>query len=221
MNDSSLSVPTVEECLAPTRFVESTHPEIVARVEALGVHSLEPAARAAALFHHVRDTIRYEFMAKVTPDEYRASYALREGKGFCVQKAVLLCALSRAVGVPCAIVLSDLVDESLSPKIARALGTNTMFHHGLNAFHIDGRWLKADASLSPDVTTRKGYRPVEFDGRKDALLPETTLAGSPHAKYVRFHGMYADLPFDQMIAAFMAAYQNADVQVLAEMGFRL
>lgn len=214
-------MPAIDACLAPTAFIDSTDPAIVARVEELRVAALPPAERAAALFRFVRDEVRYEFMAKLTAEEYRASYVLREGRGFCVQKAVLLCALSRAAGVPCALVLSDLVDHSLSPKIASALGTNVMFHHGLNAFHIDGRWLKADASLSPDLTSRKGYRLVDFDGTADAILPETTLAGAPHATYARFHGTYADLPFDQMLNAFIEAYRKANVRALAELGFRL
>lgn len=210
-----------EACLSPTRFIDCAHPSIVAAVERLGVRDLAPARRAAVLFRFVRDQVRYEFMAKLTPQEYLASFVLQEAAGFCVQKAVLLCALARAANVPCAIVLSDLVDESLSPKIVRALGTNVMFHHGLNAFFIEGRWVKADASLSPDVTARKGYRLVEFDGAADALLAATTLAGAPHATYARFHGTYAELPFAQMLEAFITAYEGADVQQLGQLGFRL
>lgn len=220
MSDESLPTPSPGACLTPTRYIESTHPAIVDCVERLRVRELATPARAAALFRFVRDEICYEFMAKLTPEEYLASHVLQESKGFCVQKAVLLCALLRAAEVPCAIVLSDLVDHSLSPKIAGALGTNVMFHHGLNAFYVEGGWLKVDASLSPDVTMRKGYHLVEFDGTAEALLPETTLAGGPHATYARFHGTYAELPFDQMMNAFMVAYQHVDVLALSQLGFR-
>ncbi|MBL8918026.1 MAG: transglutaminase family protein [Myxococcaceae bacterium] len=212
---------TPEACLAPTRFIESTHPEVLERVEALQLRRLSETERAVALFRHVRDDVQYEFMAKLTPEEYLASHVLRTGRGFCVQKGVLLCALSRAAGVPCALVLSDLRDESLSPRVVKAMGTDTMFHHGLNAFFLEGRWLKADASLSPDVTTRKQYRPVEFDGTADALHSATTLTGAPHATYVRFHGLYAELPFEQMIDAFARGYQRADVEALAAIGNRM
>lgn len=210
----------VARYLAPTTFIESAHPSVIDCVERLRVRALPPTERAAALFRFVRDEIRYEFMAKLTADEYRASHVLREARGFCVQKAVLLCALSRAAEVPCALVLSDLVDHSLSPKITRALGTNVMFHHGLNAFHLDGRWLKADASLSPDVTARKGYRRVDFDGTAEALMPASTRSGAPHASYTKFHGVYADLPFEQMLNAFVEAYQHVDLLSLAAPGFR-
>lgn len=32
--------------------------------------------------------------------------------------------------------------------------------------------------------------------------------------------MYVDLPFNQMMGAFMAAYARADLAALAEMGYR-
>ncbi|MDP1822614.1 MAG: transglutaminase family protein [Archangium sp.] len=221
MSDEHPATPSPESCLVPTRFIESAHPAILDRVERLRVGELPPAQRAAALFRFVRDEVRYEFMAKLTPQEYFASHILQEAKGFCVQKAVLLCALSRAAQVPCAIVLSDLVDHSLSPKISKALGTNVMFHHGLNAFYLEGRWLKADASLSPDLATRKGYHLVDFDGTAEALQRETTLSGRPHATYAQFHGTYADLPFEQMLNAFIASYAHADVLALSQLGFAM
>lgn len=213
--------PRPEECLGPTPCMDSDHPSVRAVLERLGIRGLSQVERAARLFEFVRDEVRYEFMAKLTPEEYRASYVLEAGRGFCVQKSVLLCALARAAAVPCALVLSDLVDHSLSARIVRALGTNVMHHHGLNAFHLGGRWVLADASLSPDVVSRKGYRQQRFDGTADALLPATTIAGAAHAEYVRFHGAYADLPFDQMLSAFAAAYQSVDLEVLVELGFRL
>ncbi len=216
-----LELPEPADCLGPTPYIESTHPDVLARLASLGIDSLGPEDKAAALFRHVRDRIRYEFLAKITPEEYHASHVLSVGRGFCVQKSVLLAALARAAGIPAALVLTDLKDLTLSPKIVAALGTDVMHFHGLNAFHLGGRWRFADASLSPDVVSRKGYRLVEFDGRRDALLAADTAAGQPHAVYAKFHGVFADLPFDRMMEAFIQAYSNADVEALASLGYRL
>ena len=205
------------QCLEPTEFIDSDSASVEAlaqRVQGDG----PPIHRAVRLFEHVRDEIQYEFRAKLTKDEYRASRTLADGKGFCVQKAVLLCALLRAARIPSALVLCDLKDYTLPSRIVRAMGTDTMFHHGLNAIHLNGRWLLADASLSPDVVERKRYRRVDFDGEHDALFPNATIAGDAHAEVIRFHGMYVDLPFNQMTGAFMAAYAQADLAALAEMG---
>ncbi len=208
-----------ESCLAPTRFIDSAHPRIQAVVRDLDVEGLDPAQRAVKLFAFVRDRIEYEFMIRLTPDEYVASYTLEVGKGFCVRKAVLLCALGRAAGIPTAVVLSDLRDFTLSPEVLDALGTDTMYHHGLSAFHLDGTWLTVDASLTPSLCRRKGYRLVAFDGTKDALLPETTLDGASHAAYATFHGLYADLPYEQMMHAFARAYAHVDPTRIPKLGY--
>lgn len=207
-------------CLDPTPFVDSANRSIESLSREL-TRGLDQRIQAVRLFTYVRDEVHYEFRAKLSPPEYVASYVLEQGRGFCVQKAVLLCALARAAHIPAALVISDLQDHTLPPKITAAIGTDTMFHHGLNALFLDGRWMLADASLSPDVVTRKRFRPVDFDGKGDALHSTTRLDGTPHAQYVRFHGMYADLDFESMMSQFAAAYAQADPEALDALGYRM
>ncbi len=212
--------PNPDLYLEPTEFIDSNHVWILDCVSRLGASYLDVKDRAILLFRFVRDQIQYNFRARSTPKEYIASSILAKRKGFCVQKAILSCALGRAAGVPTALVFSDLRDHTLSPEIVQALGTYVMYYHGLNAFFLDGGWVMADASLSPDIVVRKGYRPVDFDGTTDALLSSTTLAGEPHAEYVRFHGIFLDLPFEEMLQAFMDAYRNVDPQALERLGYQ-
>lgn len=213
-----MNEPAPEECLTSTRFIDCEHPSIQARAREVAPRELPPVERAARLFDFVRDRIQYEFKAKLDERDYIASNVLADGMGFCVQKAVLLCALARAAGLPAALVLCDVCDHTLPPKLASGMGTDVLYHHGLAAFHLDGRWVKADASLSPDVVEKKDYRLVEFDGRHDALLADTTLNGEPHTEYLRWHGMYADLPFEQMVKAFGDGYRGGDPYVLELIG---
>lgn len=95
-------------CLEPTDFVNADHPAIVDCVGRLELARRTPVERAVRLFEFVRDDVEYEFAAKLKREEYVASYVLAEGKGFCVQKSVLLCALARAAAIPTALVMSDL-----------------------------------------------------------------------------------------------------------------
>ena len=211
----------MREFLAATRFVEAEHPSVVARVQSLDLHALDPRARAAKLFEHVRSDVRYEFMARFTPEDYLASRILEQNQGFCVQKAVLLAALGRAAGIPTAIVLCDMRDHALPEKVLRVIGTNVMHHHGLNAFLLDGAWITVDASLDPRFLDKKRYPKVSFDGTADAFLASTTTDGRPAAEYLTFHGRYAELPFEQTTAAFVAGYQQADLSALVAMGLKV
>jgi len=209
-------------CTGPTAFITSNESSIrqcIERLEVLGRTSVE---RAVRVFKFVRDDITYDFLAKLTPQEYEASYTLRVGKGFCTQKAVLLAALGRAAGIPTALVLTDLRDDSLPERVIRAMGGSNLFEdHGLVAFHLDGQWVKADATLSPDVVRRRRYRPVEFDGREDALLAATTLEGRPHIRYESVRGVYADLPFDEMVRVLKERFQRIDVEALAAIRYKM
>ena len=198
-------------CLVPTRFVDHHDPAIRDVIDQLSLSGLADHERAIRVFEFVRDEVRYAFRAKPDPTDYAASQILAEGEGFCVQKAILLAALGRAAEIPTAIAICDLQDETLPAYIVDVIGGPTMYHHGLNAFHIYGQWLLADASLSPDVITRKGYRPVVFDGSGDALLSATTLSGDPHATYTEWRGLFPDFDFDELIRTFAEEYPKTDV----------
>jgi len=55
--------------------------------------------KAVKLFYFVRDSIRYNiYMISAYLEDFKASTVLARGKGYCVQKAVLLTALGRAAG---------------------------------------------------------------------------------------------------------------------------
>ena len=224
MNDHSGQLPaepaaiSPADCLGPTRFIDCDHRSIQEKVHELGVADLPPRERAVRLFRFVRDRISYEFKAKLNEEDYVASNVLASGMGFCVQKAVLLCALARAAEIPAALVLTNLRDHTLPDKLRAGMCTDVLYYHGLAAFHLDGRWVRADASLTAELVARKGYRLVEFDGRRDALLAPTTADGEPHSEYIAVHGMFADLPFTAMIEAFREGYRGGDPEILEMVG---
>jgi len=216
------SFPDPAACLAPTAFLDCEHPSLKECVSTLGVFDLPPAERAVRLFDFVRDEILYECLPKLQREECLASYVLEVRRGFCTQKAVLLAALGRAAGVPTALILTDLRDESLSERAFQAMGGKNLFeYHGLVAFHIDGNWFKADATHSPGLVERKHYRRVEFDGHADALMAPETLEGKPHIRYEAVRGVYADLPFDEMTALFRATFGEINLEALGTMQFNL
>lgn len=195
-------------CLEPTEFIDSEHPAIRDCVLRMDVADRPDREKALRVFEFVRDAIAYQFQVRFPRHEYVGSYVLADGKGFCVRKAVLQCALGRAAGIPTAIAMADLRDHSFPPAVVKALGTDTLSYHGLGVFYLDGHWVRADATLSPELVRRKGYRLVRFDGVEEALLPATTQAGGLHCEYVRWRGLYADLPFDEMMAEFNRLYKH-------------
>ena len=156
--------------------------------------------KAIALFYFVRDKIKHNaYTPLYDPSRYKASSTLEAGHGMCQNKAILLVALARAVGIPARLGLVDVEDYQLSEKFKQMIGgVNVMPLHGFAELYIDGRWVHASPAYDLATCQKKGFIPVEFDGVNDAKDSEYTKAGKLHMKHIKYHGPYEDLPLDEI-----------------------
>ena len=213
-----LEFPSPESCISPSSFMDSDAQTIQDCIGSLALDALTPNECAVKLFNYVRDEVVYEFNIRKNPEEFKASYTVTDGRGYCVRKSILLAALCRAAGIPAVIILANMRDRSLPSKVVEALGTDIMFYHGLTGVYLDGKWLMLDASLSPELVDKKKYRLVEFDGHSDALQEPTMLNGDPHMEYVAYHGAYVDLPYEQMMEGYTEGYSKGNSAMLKQLG---
>jgi transglutaminase-like putative cysteine protease len=185
----------MEEYLKATAAIEADHPVIRAKAAELTAGTATDREKAVRLFYFVRDQIPYNlFMISMHPDDFRASFVLETGKGYCVQKAVLLCALARAAGIPSRLALARIRNHRVPPKIRERLGRNEFPGHGYNQFLLDGKWVTAAATFDANLCARVGVPVVDFDGQNDAMLPDKGLDGGPYIEYVERYGTFDDLP---------------------------
>jgi transglutaminase-like putative cysteine protease len=156
--------------------------------------------KAVALYYFVRDKIKHNaYTPLYDPSRYKASSTLEAGHGMCQNKAILLVALARAVGIPARLGLVDVEDHQLSEKFKQMIGgVNVMPLHGFAELYIDGRWVHASPAYDLATCQKKGFIPVEFDGVNDAKDSEYTKAGQLHMKHIKYHGPYEDLPLDEI-----------------------
>ena len=193
--------------LEPTRFIDSDSPAVrkFAR-ESIGDAGTEPG-KAANLFLAVRDGIVYSpYGITLDPGEYRASRVLQRGSGFCVSKAILLCAVARSVGIPARLGYADVHNHLNTPRLRKMMQTDIFVFHGYTELFLEGKWLKATPTFNWSLCEKFGVRVLEFDGRSDALLQEFDSAGQKHMEYLRYRGVYDDLPMEEMVAAWREAY---------------
>ena len=161
------------------------------------------------LFYVVRDGIRYDpYSITGNPDDYRASTVLAQRDAYCIPKAVLLTALARAVGVPARLGFADVRNHLASKKLLARLGTDLFLFHGFTEVWLAGRWVKATPAFNIELCERFGVRPLEFDGRSDALFHEYSADGRLHMEYVAERGSFADLPLEEIMRAFATHYGN-------------
>ena len=199
--------------LAATDTIDADHPAVVAFArEAVDGVGSDPADLAVHLFYAVRDRIRYDpYVPFYRPEHYRASVTLASGCGFCVTKAVLLCALGRASEIPSRLGFADLRNHLATPLLIETLGTDLFVFHGFTEFWLHGRWIKATPAFNAELFARHGVAAVDFDGRRDAVLPPHTDDGRPFIEYLRNHGSRADVPLAEIVAAWRQTYGDQRV----------
>lgn len=186
--------------LQSTFTIESGHPSILACAERVTGTCTGDREKLVRLFTFVRDSIRYNlFMISAFEEDFRASRVLAWGKGYCVQKAVLLAALARAVGIPSRLAFAGIRNHRTPEHIVKKVGSNVFPRHGYNQFYCGGRWVSAVAAFDRDLCASNGLPTVEFDGVTDAVLPERDLQGRPYIEYIEKYPPTADLPFQWIV----------------------
>lgn len=196
--------------LAATRFFDINDVALRTAVTAVCAGALDDTERAVRLFYWVRDGWRYDpFAVTMSADAHVASHVLAADRGYCVSKALLLCAAARAAGIPSAIGLADVTNHLTSEKLKQWMGGSTLFiNHGYALLHIAGKWRKAAPAFNIQLCQRFGVIPTEFDGRADAILQEFDQHHRQHMSYVADHGVWSDLPYEKFSAEMLAAYPN-------------
>lgn len=200
--------------LAPAHYVDSDHPEVVARATALVAGAPSPSAAVSRIFSFVRD------IAYGAPDfdrlaSFRASDLLRKGRGYCVPKAAAFAALCRAVGVPARLAFADVTNHLATPRTLELMGGELFAWHGYAEVYLDGRWIKASPTFDAALCRRMGVAVLEFDGWNDAHLQPCDAAGRTFMSYDRLHGHFHDVPAKFLAAEMVRLYPRAHAAIRA------
>ena len=192
--------------LAAGDFIDSDHAGIQAFARDRAGEG-DDRQRAVRLYYAVRDDIRYDpYTFSLDPDKLRASATLAAGGGYCVPKAGLLAACARAASIPARIGLADVKNHLASERLLALMQTDIFYYHGYTELWLDGRWVKATPAFNIELCERFGVKPLDFDGRADALMHEFDTAGRRHMQYLVDHGPRADLPLAELTAVYRKRY---------------
>ena len=200
---------TAAEWCEPTWFIDSDSAEVEAFVESAleGVSGADEIEVAVALFHAVRDGLRYDpYGLSRDPADYRASAIATSSSNWCVPKAVLLTAAARHAGIPARLGFADVRNHLTSDKLEARMGTDVFHWHGYSELLLGGRWFKLSSAFNHELCERFGVKVLDFDGTDDALMHPFDEHGRRHMEYVNERGTYDDLPLDEIFADFDEFY---------------
>jgi transglutaminase-like putative cysteine protease len=208
-SDRGPNGPDRDSYLQPTWFLDSTDPAVVAFTRrSIGDASTE-VEKAVRLFYAVRDGIRYNPYAVANDrNVYRASVILNAPSAFCVQKAILLAAAARAAGIPSRLGFADVRNHLASEKLRETMKTDLFVFHGFTELYLGGKWVKATPTFNRELCERFRVRPLDFDGREDAIFHPFDEQNRQHMEYLRQRGTFADFPFEEMVRALAEAYPD-------------
>lgn len=197
----------MQEYLKPTYFIDSDHPEVVAHAKRVAEGAKDPLQVAVRLFCAVRDGIRYNpYSMSAQNEDFQAHRVLQRGEAFCIPKAILLCALARASGIPAALGFADVRNHLTSKRLSETLGTDIFVFHGYTMLYHQGRWLKATPTFNKELCQKAGVKPLDFDGTRDAVFHPFDREGRRHMEYLRDRGMFADFPYELWLDETVKAY---------------
>jgi len=194
--------------LDPTAIIDSDHQTIIEYANnTVGHAGADPVKKAVKLYYAVRDDIWYDpYYPFYLPEHYRASNILKSGRGFCISKVSLLCALGRACSISSRVGFATVRNHLATPKLIEFLGSDLFVYHGFTEFYLAGKWVKATPAFNLELCKKHNVIPLEFNGREDSIFQTYNMEKKAFMEYLDFHGIYADIPVDVILAAWEKAY---------------
>lgn len=199
----------MDKNLTPTFFIDSANESVVEFAQSVIVPGSSDMEKGIRLYYAVRDGIRYDPYAFTTDrNKFRASYLIKAGRGFCIQKAVLLAAVARSAGVPARLRFVNVINHLTTENLKEKMKSDIFVFHGCTEMFLNGKWVKSTPAFNLSLCEKFSIKPLEFDGKQDSLFHPYDREGRKHMEYIHDYGDFDDLPFDLMIRELKKYYPH-------------
>ena len=194
--------------LRPTRFIDSDNPDVIAYANAVTSPEKSDKEKCIDLFYAVRDNILYyPHNIILEPEAISASLTLKRGRGYCVEKSLLLCAVGRVHNIPSRLGFSIVKNHLSTQKFIDTLGSDKFVFHGYNEFWLNEKWVKCTPAFNKSLCEKFGVAPLDFDGEHDSIFHEYA-GGKKYMEYLHEYGQFDDLPFDLFVHELKTHYPH-------------
>jgi transglutaminase-like putative cysteine protease len=198
----------MEQYLKHTFFIDHESDAIRAFVANIDFLDAQTAIeRAVTLYYAVRDGFRYNpHTISMQPEDFRASVQVQRSEGHCIDKATILAAAARAIGIPSRLGFANVTNHIGTEKLEKVLGTSVLVFHGFTELYLEGKWVKATPAFNAALCEKLNVEPLAFNGREDSVFQQFSRTGNRFMEYLHDYGSFDDLPFDQMIGEWKKHY---------------
>lgn len=194
--------------LAPTYFIDSDSAEVIAFAKKHTEEVKTESEKAVKLYYAVRDGFLYDpYHVDLRAEAMQASATLKRGSGYCGEKATLLAAAARAVGIPSRLAFANVKNHLSTEKLIALLRSDIFVFHGFTELFLNGKWVKATPAFNISLCDKFGVAPLEFDGINDSIFHEYE-GGRKFMEYVYDFGSFTDLPRELFIKSLQENYPH-------------
>jgi transglutaminase-like putative cysteine protease len=187
----------MQKFLQPTEFLNYDDESVREFAVRNSVGAKDEREKAVKLYYAVRDGFQYNpNILDLRREGLTASDLLKRNRGYCVEKAVLLAASARAVGVPSRLSFYIVRNHIATDKLEKILRKNYLVFHGAAELFLEGKWLKTTPAFNKNLCKYIGVEPLEFDGTSDSIFQEFDKSGNVFMEYLHEYGAFDDLPYE-------------------------
>ncbi len=155
----------------------------------------------------IRDGWRYSpFKIGLTQEHFKASNIAKKTEGHCIDKAILLTACLRALGIPARLHLAKVANHIATERLEKKLGTNELAPHGLVDVYFNGKWVKSSPAFNKELCDMYKVDVLDFDGTEDAVIQEYNKDNDQFMAYLEDYGHFEDVPIDFIFNTFKSNY---------------
>ena len=194
--------------LSPAYFIDSDSPDVIAFAKKHTEGAATDIEKAVQLFYAVRDGFFYDpYNVDLSAEAMKGSATLKRGSGYCGEKATLLAAAARAVGIPSRLGFANVKNHLSTQKLLDLLRSDIFVFHGFSELFLNGKWVKATPAFNKSLCDKFGVAPLEFDGINDSIFHEFE-GGKKFMEYLHDFGTFADVPRELFIASLQKHYPH-------------
>lgn len=198
-----------EKFLRPALFVNSDSIPVIDFAEKAVANATSPIEKAVKLYYAVRDGFNYNpYNIDLTIDAMKASALLTRDNGYCVEKACLLAATARVVGIPSRLGFAKVRNHIATEKLEERLKTNVLVFHGYTELFLGGKWVKATPAFNKSLCEKLNVDSLEFNGLEDSVFQSYNQQGGEFMEYLHDYGTFHDIPRDLFISELKIHYPH-------------
>lgn len=198
-----------EKYLRPAEFVNSDSEAVKAFAVKAIKGATDPVEQATNLYYAVRDSFNYNpYEIDLRKEGLKASALLKRDYGYCVEKANLLAASARVVGIPSRLGFAKVRNHIATEKLEERLRTNVLVFHGFTELFLEGKWVKATPAFNKTLCDKLNVASLEFNGREDSIFQPYNKEGGEFMEYLHDYGTFDDVPRDLFISELKAHYPH-------------